>query len=94
MAIRLRTVNGVRVALCAVESDPQTGDVYLDDADHEALAAKFCQDHQGEVVNWQNEEKWKVMKTQKVRDARIELQKWLVSSDHREKVAEIKGEVK
>ena len=47
MAIRLRTVDGVRVALCAVETDPMPGDVYLDDADHYALAAKFAHDWVG-----------------------------------------------
>ena len=77
MAIRLRTVNGVRIALCAVESDPKPGDVYLDDADHYALAAKFCQDWQGQVISWSYEDIWKIMESQKVRDAEIELQKWI-----------------
>lgn len=48
MSIRLRTVelNGekIRVALCAAETDPMPGDLYLDDGDHYALAAKFAQD--------------------------------------------------
>mgnify|MGYP001598312348 CR=1 FL=1 len=41
MAIRLRTVGGTLVALCAAETDPVPCDVYLDDGDHYALAAKF-----------------------------------------------------
>ena len=47
MAIRLRTVNGVRVALCAYETDAEPGDIYLHDGEHYALAAKFCRDWQG-----------------------------------------------
>lgn len=41
MSIRIRTVHGVRVALCAARSMPKAGDVYLDDADHHALMIKF-----------------------------------------------------
>ncbi|KKK53727.1 hypothetical protein LCGC14_3091930, partial [marine sediment metagenome] len=37
MAIRLRIVNKYPVALCAVESDPEEGDIYLDDGMHAAL---------------------------------------------------------
>lgn len=44
MSIRIRTVNGVRVALCAARSVATPGDVYLDDADHAALASKFMED--------------------------------------------------
>lgn len=76
MAIRLRTINGHRIALCAVESDPKYGDVYLDDADHEALSAKFCQDWQGQVIGWQVKDKWEVMESQKMRDAEEEMQQW------------------
>ena len=77
MAIRLRTVNGTRVALCAAETDSKPGDVYLDDADHMALAAKFGQDWQGQTVNWQESSYWDAMETQKVRDAETELNSWL-----------------
>jgi hypothetical protein len=73
MAIRLRTVGGVRVALCAVESDAQPGDVYLDDADHYALAAKFCRDHE---TGLEYTEEWAAMDSQKVRDAREEHARW------------------
>jgi hypothetical protein len=44
MSIRLRTVNGVRVAVCAARSVEKPGDLYLDDADHHALAEKFTRD--------------------------------------------------
>lgn len=76
MAIRIRTVNGVRVALCAVESDPMPGDLYLDDGDHYALAAKFALDWQGHP-EIQYPEEWAIMATQKVRDAEEELNNWL-----------------
>ena len=74
MAIRIRTVDGVRVALCAVEADPQEGDTYLDDSDHYALAAKFAQDWDTGV---RYPEMWAIMETQKLRDAKEELLKWL-----------------
>lgn len=74
MSIRLRTVNGYRVALCAVETDAVEGDVYLDDSDHLALAAKFAQDWQ---LSWSYPELEKVMLTQKVRDAETELLCWI-----------------
>lgn len=77
MAIRLRTVNGTRVALCAVETDEMPGDVYLDDGDHYALAAKFSRDWAGRVAGWEYPEQWAAMDTQKLRDAETELLKWL-----------------
>lgn len=77
MAIRLRTVNGVRVALCAAETDAQPGDVYLDDSDHYALAAKWALDYQGETITTQYPEQWAAMATQKLRDAREEIERWL-----------------
>ena len=45
MSIRIRTVNGVRVAICAAVCPPLSGDLYLDDADHYALARKFSADY-------------------------------------------------
>lgn len=87
MSIRLRSVNGYRIALCAVESDPLPGDLYLDDADHYALAAKFCLDWQGKKVDWSYPEEWEAMATQKVRDAHEEAKKWdKVFADLREMV--------
>lgn len=44
MSIRLRVIAGRMVALCAARSVPMAGDVYLDDAAHEALAEKFRAD--------------------------------------------------
>lgn len=75
MSIRLRTVSGTRVALCAAETDPMPGDVYLDDADHGALSAKFAQDWRGQP-DVEHPDVWAVMETQKLRDAREELVKW------------------
>jgi hypothetical protein len=69
MAIRLRTVNGVRVALCAFETDAKPGDVYLDDGEHYALAAKFRRDWFGRVNDFPYPEEWAAMDTQKLRDA-------------------------
>jgi len=77
MAIRLRTVNGVRVALCASETDEEPGDVYLDDGDHYALAAKFRHDWYGETNDFEYPKEWAAMQTQKKRDAKEELEKWL-----------------
>lgn len=76
MAIRLRSVNGVRVALCAVESDEKPGDVYLDDGDHYALAAKFRRDWWGQTNDFSYPEEWAAMDTQKLRDAFEEAEKW------------------
>lgn len=69
MSIRLRTVNGVRVALCAAESDAMPNDAYLDDADHYALAAKFRLDWYGQTNDFPYPREWSAMATQKVRDA-------------------------
>jgi hypothetical protein len=44
MAIRIRDFGGIRVALCAAKTKPQKDDLYLDDADHYALARKFAVD--------------------------------------------------
>lgn len=49
MAMRLRTVDGVRVALCAAETDPEPGDIYLDDADDRAIRIKLTRDWRREV---------------------------------------------
>lgn len=52
VSIRIRTVNGVRIALCAAETDAASGDLYLDDADHYALSAKYAHDYQGQTIDW------------------------------------------
>lgn len=41
MAIRLRRINNVLVAICAARSVPKEGDIYLDDEGHYALTIKF-----------------------------------------------------
>lgn len=89
MAIRVRQVEGVTVALCAVESDPQAGDLYLDDAIHYALAAKFAEDWSGETQTGGDPELVRLMATQKVRDCVEEANKWqtaaaLFRADHPE----------
>lgn len=79
MAIRIREVNGRTVALCAVESDPTSADIYLDDTAHYALAAKFAHDWRslpGGARLPEYPEEWAAMATQKVRDAEEELKKW------------------
>jgi hypothetical protein len=44
MAIRLRKVDGVMVALCAAKTIEELGDIYLSDEEHYALARKFERD--------------------------------------------------
>lgn len=77
MAIRIREVEGVLIALCAAETDPQEGDLYLDDNAHYALAAKFARDWRGQTVDWVYEKDDALAETQKIRDAKEELEKWL-----------------
>ena len=52
MAIRIRWTQGdglpVRVALCAAETKPEPGDIYLDDGIHHALYLKFDADRRKE----------------------------------------------
>ena len=81
MAIRVRTVDGVTVALCAVESDPAPGDIYLDDSLHYALATKFRRDWYGQTNDIAYPEEWAAMDTQKVRDAVAELTAWLAAQE-------------
>lgn len=83
MAIRLRTVGGIRVALCAVETDYMPGDVYLNDADHHALSNKFALDWQsmGFISDPPVDERVvKAMESQRLRDAKEELLNWLESA--------------
>jgi len=69
MSIRIRTVDGIKVALCGYETDPKEGDIYLDDGQHYALAAKFARDWQGSTINWSYPKEWEAMDIQKLRDA-------------------------
>lgn len=41
MAIRIRKIDGIIVALCAAKTIAKEGDVYLDDNIHHALTTKF-----------------------------------------------------
>jgi hypothetical protein len=89
MAIRIRKVNDITVALCAVETDPQPGDLYLDDTIHYALAAKFAKDWQNhETINWQYPEQWAAMDTQKLRDAEQEIIEWNKNQNNKSEVSE------
>ena len=54
MAVRLRLVNGVLIALCAARSVEKPGDVYLDDNAHHALAEKFALDWNEEGMPWRD----------------------------------------
>jgi hypothetical protein len=77
MAIRLRWIEGTWIALCAVESDAKPGDLYLDDAQHGALADKFASDWQGQIVDWSGTATaMRLMAQEKVRDAHEEFVKW------------------
>lgn len=76
MAIRIRRLPGIVVALCAAETDAVEGDLYLDDGQHYALAAKFARDWE----LWPYPAEWAAMDTQKLRDAREELDKWLATN--------------
>lgn len=79
MAIRLRKVQQKWIALCAVETDPQEDDIYLDDAQDHALRAKFMMDYLNECsIDLGRDTKFeKLMATQKMRDAKKELLQWL-----------------
>lgn len=76
MSIRIRTVDGVVIALCAVESDPKAGDLYLDDAHHEALAAKFAEDW-SDYIPWGDVGRVALMEKEKLRDAKEEINRWV-----------------
>lgn len=41
MAIRIREVDGITVALCAAKFRAEEGDIYLHDGIHTALSVKF-----------------------------------------------------
>ena len=41
MAIRIRSKGKGYVALCAAESEPRDGDLYINDGQHTALSKKF-----------------------------------------------------
>ena len=68
MAIILRTVGGVRVAVCPLEVNSKPGDVSLDDRDHHALVAKFEQDRKLQGKHYVAMPlEWMVMDNERVR---------------------------
>lgn len=79
MAIRVRVVDGLTIACCAAETDEEPGDLYLDDAVHYALAAKFARDWRGRGFDVVYEDHDAANATQIKRDAREELNKWLAT---------------
>ena len=84
MAIRLREVNGLVIALCAAETDEQVGDIYLDDNQHHALSTKFALDWHSEGLLENpivDRDVVATMSTQKVRDAEASLNSWLGALD-------------
>jgi hypothetical protein len=74
VSIRIRESNGMTIALCACETDPMPGDVYLDDSQHYALAAKFAQDADPAGDPWPE---WAEMERHKVRDAEATHDAWV-----------------
>ena len=76
MAIRVRRVGDITIACCAVETDPEPGDLYLDDAVHYALAAKFARDWRGATIDWSYPADDAANATQVKRDACEEHRKW------------------
>lgn len=91
MAIRIRTINNCTIALCAAETDPKPGDIYLDDATHHALSTKFGLDFQSEgliesapVDNVLVE----LMEKEKVRDAKQEIERWAITEFLRQGLSE------
>jgi len=74
VALRLRQVKGIWIALCAAETDEQEGDIYLDDNLHYALSCKFARENVGE---WSDPQHAVLAETQKKRDAKQELVAWL-----------------
>ena len=41
MAIRIRKINNITIAVCAAKTEAKEGDLYLDDSAHHALSTKF-----------------------------------------------------
>lgn len=71
------TEEGEWVVLCAAETNPMDGDVYLHDGLTYALMLKMCRDYQGEHITWRDEHNDRLAATQKLRDTEEELMKRL-----------------
>ena len=52
MAIRIRKIGYNVVALCASESEPKEGDIYLNDIVDHALRIKFFKDYESEGIKF------------------------------------------
>ena len=51
MAMRLRQIEGVWVAVCAAKTRARPGDVYIDDAQDHAIRAKLSHDNRSEGLD-------------------------------------------
>ena len=75
MSIRIRSINGIFVALCAAEVDEAPFDNYLGESEHHALFQKFLRDFKAEgLLNQAGEERieraqLELNESQKKRDA-------------------------
>lgn len=67
MAIRIRKVDGMMIALCAAETDVEPDDIYLNDSIHYALTTKFSEDYNLRISD---PVIVKCMNSQKIRDAK------------------------
>ena len=50
MAIRIRKIGDKTIALCAAETEPEEGDIYLDDTQDHAIRVKLIKDYESEGV--------------------------------------------
>lgn len=66
MAIRLRVVNGIKVALCAAKTKPEKDDIYLDDGWHYAMSRKYWRDY--DEINIVDEEHNKIISSIETED--------------------------
>lgn len=83
MAIRIRMVDGVMIALCAARSIEKPGDIYLDDGIHHALGNKFARDNHemwGYDFPCQDEDIELVEREESKNPNREDWDKWMASS--------------
>lgn len=77
MAMRLRTVEGTMIAVCAALTEPKDGDVYLDDGQHYALTMKYMHEAGYDVGEYAD----LMEREQGYRDAAAEHEAWTRSQD-------------
>ncbi len=67
MAMRIRRINGILVALCAAKTTGQLGDSYIDDEEDHAIRVKLERDFDSEGLMiktpYRDCEEWCLMKT-------------------------------